>query len=255
MTPLISFGDYGESRMAAWHQHNRWLTVAFALSVAAHIAVFVLVPQFRRANERMIPRTLDVVIVRPAAPAPIVEERVVQPKPKPKREPREHRQIVRTPPRAVPQPVEPPPRPVLALPQTTAPNPPAFTVPQVAVESPPPVEPKPAVGAAPPAPPAREAGPTVQASFNAAYLHNAPPKYPLIARRNGVEGTVRLKVFVTRDGRAGQVQLDQTSGSSALDSAAFEAVRTWQFVPARRGPESIDSWVVVPVVFKLEGTS
>jgi protein TonB len=66
---------------------------------------------------------------------------------------------------------------------------------------------------------------------------------------------VRLKVLVTREGRAAQVDLDKSSGSPALDTAALEAVRNWQFVPARRGQEAIESWVLVPVVFKLEGTS
>ena len=118
-----------------------------------------------------------------------------------------------------------------------------------------PAESKPSVGAAASAPTVRESVPATPASFNAAYLRNAPPRYPLIARRNGVEGTVRLKVLVTRDGRAAQLELDKSSGSSALDNAALEAVKNWQFVPARRGQEPVESWVLVPVVFKLEGTS
>jgi protein TonB len=66
---------------------------------------------------------------------------------------------------------------------------------------------------------------------------------------------VRLKVLVTREGKPAQVQLEQTSGSAVLDAAALEAVRGWHFVPARRGQEAIESWVVVPVVFKLENVS
>jgi protein TonB len=142
---------------------------------------------------------------------------------------------------------------VLALPESAVSAPSTFSVPQASIEreaAPP--EPK-AAPAAPPAPP-REVAST-PAVYNAAYLRNAPPRYPLIARRNGVEGTVRLKVFVSKDGKPAQVQLDQSSGSAALDSAALDAVRGWQFLPARRGQEPIESWVVVPVVFRLEGTS
>ena len=35
--------------------------------------------------------------------------------------------------------------------------------------------------------------------------------------------------------------------------AAREAVARWRFVPARRGDIAIESWVLVPIVFKLQG--
>jgi protein TonB len=146
-----------------------------------------------------------------------------------------------------------PPKPVLAL-REPANAESAFSVPQSVPEPPAVATPEPpsGIGALPSAP--RESVATTAANFNAAYLRNAPPRSPLIARRNGVEGTVKLRVLVTRDGRAAQVELAQTSGSSALDNAALQAVREWQFVPARRGQDATESWVVVPVVFKLENT-
>ena len=82
-------------------------------------------------------------------------------------------------------------------------------------------------------------------------MRNAPARYPPIARRNGIEGRVLLKVLVSRDGRAAHVQIDQTSGSSELDGAALEAVRNWQFAPGRRGAEAVESWIVIPVDFVL----
>jgi protein TonB len=51
------------------------------------------------------------------------------------------------------------------------------------------------------------------------------------------------------------VSEERTSGSGHLDSAALETVKTWRFVPARQGRESIEAWVLVPIVFRLEGTS
>jgi len=90
---------------------------------------------------------------------------------------------------------------------------------------------------------------------NAAYLHNPPPHYPLLARRNGEQGTVMLKVLVTREGVPASVAIEHTSGSARLDEAAAETVRTWRFIPARRGGHAIDAWLLVPIVFKLEGTS
>jgi periplasmic protein TonB len=89
-------------------------------------------------------------------------------------------------------------------------------------------------------------------AFHAEYLRNPAPSYPLRARRDGVEGTVMLKVLVTAAGAPGRVELAASSGSDALDRAAEDAVRSWRFVPARRGAAAIDAWVVVPVVFHLE---
>lgn len=242
--------SHGRSRADRAH-HNRLFAITLFVSVAAHIAVLAVGPGMRRPDLSP-PRPLEVVIVRPPVPQPMKAPppRATVQRPPPVAKPiRPAQQEVRR--TLAPAPEQ---KPVLALPQL-APSPTStFTIPQAPVE-PPPAETRPSAAAAAPPAPARESAASVPPSFNAAYLRNAPPRYPMIARRNGVEGTVRLKVLVTQDGRAAQVQLDQTSGSSALDTAALEAVRKWQFVPARRGQEAIESWVLVPVVFKLEAAS
>ena len=92
-------------------------------------------------------------------------------------------------------------------------------------------------------------------SFNAAYLSNPAPRYPDAARRSGDQGTVTLRVQVTRDGVASRVAVEKSSGSSHLDTAALEAVKAWRFTPARRGGDAVESWMLVPVVFRLEGSS
>jgi periplasmic protein TonB len=91
--------------------------------------------------------------------------------------------------------------------------------------------------------------------FNAAYLRNPEPVYPLTSRRRGEQGTVLLRVVVTREGTAASVNVDRTSGHAALDQAALDAVRKWRFVPARRGADAVESTVVVPIVFELKGVS
>jgi protein TonB len=94
--------------------------------------------------------------------------------------------------------------------------------------------------------------PTTTPRFRADYLSNPPPAYPRRARRDGIEGTVTLKVLVTAAGTPGEVKIEVSSGSESLDRAALNAVRAWQFVPARRAEEAVDAWVRVPVVFRLE---
>ena len=243
---------------AAFVRQNRLLVATVAASMIVHMLAITLLPGARHFHEP-IRRVLEVILVKPPVPLPVAET------PPPKKEmahareaPKAMRHVREEPrPRTAPLPQsQPEQKQVLAIPESTQPAPNAFSVPQPveqATPAAPPAEQKPAVTATAPA--ARETLPTTPPNFNAAYLHNSPPRYPLIARRNGVEGTVKLKVLVTREGRAAQVMLEQSSGSSALDTAARDAVRDWQFVPARKGQEPTESWVVVPVVFKLEGTS
>jgi protein TonB len=49
----------------------------------------------------------------------------------------------------------------------------------------------------------------------------------------------------------GEVKLRRTSGSALLDETAQATIRTWTFVPARRGPRLVESWVEIPVKFSL----
>jgi protein TonB len=119
------------------------------------------------------------------------------------------------------------------------PAPTAITVAAVAVPS-----------QAPPIVAAHE--PIVEARFDADYLNNPQPVYPSIARRMREEGLVVLKVKVRADGTVDAVFLQQRSGSMHLDEAALAAVKHWRFVPAKRGNESIESWVLVPIEFDLK---
>ena len=83
------------------------------------------------------------------------------------------------------------------------------------------------------------------------YQLNAPPTYPGLARKRGQEGTVFLKVFVNKEGRVDELEIETSSGFTLLDRAAVSAVRKWSFEPGRRGEEMVPMWVRVPVTFKL----
>ena len=96
-----------------------------------------------------------------------------------------------------------------------------------------------------------QAAATTPPRFNAAYLNNPPPNYPVMARRLGEEGRVMLRVFVTPEGIASDVRIQSSSGSPWFDEAALEAVRQWRFVPARQGDSAVAAWVQVPIVFRL----
>ena len=88
--------------------------------------------------------------------------------------------------------------------------------------------------------------------FDAAYLQNPEPEYPALSQRLGEEGRVLLRVLVSPEGRADQVELKQGSGFARLDAAALVAVRRWRFQAARRGTEIVAAWVIVPITFHLD---
>jgi len=48
------------------------------------------------------------------------------------------------------------------------------------------------------------------------------PKYPRDSARNGEQGSVRLKILVSHEGRARDVVVERSSGYRGLDEAAVE---------------------------------
>jgi periplasmic protein TonB len=87
--------------------------------------------------------------------------------------------------------------------------------------------------------------------FGAAYLHNPAPTYPAVSRRVGEEGRVMLRVLVSKNGDAEQVEIESGSGFSRLDRAASDAVKKWRFIPAKRNNQPISAYVIVPIQFTL----
>ncbi len=78
------------------------------------------------------------------------------------------------------------------------------------------------------------------------------PAYPDIARRLNEQGTVHLNIAVGADGRVGQVQVTQSSGSDRLDQAAVDWVaRYWRYEPATTGGKPVSAVVQAAIVFNL----
>lgn len=90
------------------------------------------------------------------------------------------------------------------------------------------------------------------ARLDAAYLQKAKPVYPNRSRALLEQGEVLLRVNVTAKGEVEHVEIEQSSGYFRLDEAALKAVRTWRFVPARRGEQPIAGRVFVPIPFRLD---
>lgn len=87
--------------------------------------------------------------------------------------------------------------------------------------------------------------------FDMAYLNNPAPIYPALSKRLREQGKVLLRVRVSADGAAEQIDVQASSGASRLDNAAIDAVRHWRFIPARRGDDAVVGWALVPINFQL----
>lgn len=75
--------------------------------------------------------------------------------------------------------------------------------------------------------------------------------YPDEAREQGLEGTAWVQVRVGEDGKTVDAQLARSSGSYLLDSAAVRTAQTFVFSPARKDEQPQESWVLMPIEFRL----
>jgi protein TonB len=190
--------------------------------IGLHATVFLVIMAAKTIVPEMVEMPLIVDLLQPPAE---IKQPVAKPLPMAKPQP-------------VRQPVPKTPTPVIEATQSELPAPAA------PVATPPDIKP------APPAPPAAE--PVSQARFDADYLKNPAPPYPPLSRRMGEEGKVILRVSVNPQGAADSVDIKTSSGSLRLDESAQKTVRHWKFIPAKRGDTAVQSWVLVPIIFKLE---
>jgi len=83
-------------------------------------------------------------------------------------------------------------------------------------------------------------------------LGSPKPAYPRQALREHEEGTVLVLAQVDVQGRVSDARVIGHSGSFALDRAATNEVRGWQFRPALQNGKPVVASVQVPVSYRLE---
>ncbi len=84
------------------------------------------------------------------------------------------------------------------------------------------------------------------------YKENAPPKYPVFAKKRGYQGTVFLKVFVNKNGMPETITIFKSSGYLILDNAAIKQVKKWIFFPGMVNNKNIGMNVIFPIKFELK---
>src|SRR5712664_1751616 len=96
-------------------------------------------------------------------------------------------------------------------------------------------------------PPARiEVKGDVQASKT---LKKVSPSYPDAARREGLEGTVRLHAIIGKDGGVQQVRVIR--GYCSLSEVSLPAVKQWRYTPTLLNGEPVEVDTTIDVIFTL----
>lgn len=76
------------------------------------------------------------------------------------------------------------------------------------------------------------------------------PVYPEIARRAGVEGTVWVNMWVTKEGTVKKAVVLKST-AEILNQSALDAATRWTFTPAVMNNGPVAVWVSVPFRFQL----
>ncbi|MEE9270164.1 MAG: energy transducer TonB [Candidatus Krumholzibacteria bacterium] len=77
------------------------------------------------------------------------------------------------------------------------------------------------------------------------------PEYPTLAREAGLEGTVRVKIVVGRDGKVKSASILSSDVTPAMEQAAMEAAKRCTFKPARQRSIPVRATVMIPYKFRL----
>jgi protein TonB len=226
---------------------NPRLIGAIVAVVALHVVLLVFILAQRITQPRPIEAKTITAELISAAPQPVAAPVAIQstptpptpvPPPKPTPKPKVQPHVKPTP--------APTPRPV----QTDAPSPLAAAAPE-----PTPAPPSPPPAAAAPAAPAI-GRPTLALSAQKDVSHLdcniAAPEYPALSRRRSETGTAVVRFVVGLTGKIENIELKKSSGSSRLDDAALDAMRSSACKPYKENGEPVRTAYSQPFVFSLD---
>jgi len=80
-------------------------------------------------------------------------------------------------------------------------------------------------------------GATVYAAEHTrAVVHSEDPEYPDVAKKMGLHGTVKLRLWITPDGTVRRVEY--IGGHPLLAESALKAVKNWKYAAATQESET-----------------
>jgi len=108
-----------------------------------------------------------------------------------------------------------------------------------------------AAPSAPPTPPEQASGRLVvsEEEQEAKLVKRVEPQYPELARQARIQGTVRMRAMIAKDGTV--EQLDVVSGHPILVQAAINAAKQWRYQPTEVNGQPVEVETYIAVVFSL----
>jgi len=83
------------------------------------------------------------------------------------------------------------------------------------------------------------------------YAASFQPEYPPAMIRRGVEGFVKLRLFIDERGRVSAAELVEATDPAFWEAARKQALKLWRFSPALRDGGAVSSSQVMTVRFRL----
>jgi len=82
---------------------------------------------------------------------------------------------------------------------------------------------------------------------------NPQPEYPEIAKLGGMEGLVRVQVYVDKHGDVKKWQILQAKPAGyGFEDEVAKVIPKWRFTPGVQSGIAVGAWVAVPVHFKVK---
>ena len=78
------------------------------------------------------------------------------------------------------------------------------------------------------------------------------PEFPPGALRKSVEGTVKVRLLISKDGRVESATVIKSSGDNSLDDAARKSVLKWKMKPGAVRPVDMTKGRVEEIVFRQQ---
>jgi len=79
-----------------------------------------------------------------------------------------------------------------------------------------------------------------------------PPQYPFLAKRDGIEGRVVLRIVVDSEGNAKEAEVDSAEPEGIFEEAALKVVERYKFRPAMKGGKPVNCIVKLPISFTMD---
>jgi TonB family protein len=80
-------------------------------------------------------------------------------------------------------------------------------------------------------------------------IQRVQPEYPEIARRERIQGTVRLHAIIGKDGTIRGLRV--MSGACSLSKSAYDAVRKWRYSPTTLEGKPVEVDTTIDVIYSL----